>query len=230
MVRGVVLGKEVRPVPLSNLIAFLGAAVLLAMTPGPSTIVVLRQTLRSGRGAAFVTTLGNATGLMTWAIAAAFGLTALVAASQMAYDILRILGAVVLAVLGVQSLLRARRGHGDNLAKAVTHGATAETSETPSGWQAYRTGLLTNLTNPKAAVFIVSFLPQFVPTHAPVLLTILLLAALHGVISISWYTILAWMVSRARQVFVHSSVRRRLEQVSGLVLLGFGVRLAVEHR
>lgn len=219
-----------RPVPLSNLIAFLGAAILLAMTPGPSTMVVLRQTLRSGRRAAFVTTLGNATGLMTWAIAAAFGLTALVAASQVAYDVIRILGAVVLAVLGIQSLLRARHVHGDDWEKEITGAAATGAGKTPSGWRAYRTGILTNLTNPKAAVFIVSFLPQFVPEHAPVLLAILALAALHGAISISWYTILAWMVSRARQVFVRPAVRRRLEQVSGLVLLGFSVRLAVEHR
>ncbi|HEV8192036.1 MAG TPA: LysE family translocator [Ktedonobacterales bacterium] len=216
--------------PLSNLIAFLGAAILLAVTPGPSTLVVLRQTLRSGRRTAFVTTLGNASGLMTWAMAAAFGLTALVAASQAAYDVIRILGAVVLAVLGIQSLLRARRGHGDDLAKEIASEAATWTSATPCSWQAYRTGLLTNLTNPKAAVFIVSFLPQFVPAHAPVLITILWLAAMHSVISISWYNVLAWMVSRARQEFVRPSVRRRLEQVSGLVLLGFSVRLAVEHR
>jgi len=217
-------------VPLSNMLAFLGAAVLLAMTPGPSTLVVLRQALRNGRRTAFATTLGNATGLMTWAVAAAFGLTALVAASQVAYDVIRILGAIVLAVLGIQSLLRARRGHDDDFAKEAASDAAHGAADTPSGWRAYRTGILTNLTNPKAAVFIVSFLPQFVPAHAPVFITILLLAAIHGVISISWYNILAWMVSRARQVFMRSSVRRRLEQISGLVLLGFGVRLAVEHR
>ena len=215
--------------PLTNLLAFLGAAILLAMTPGPSTLVVLRQTLRNGRRMAFATTLGNATGLMTWAVAAAFGLTALVAASQVAYDITRILGAVVLAALGIQSLLRARRDRGNEFAKEAA-GEAAVKAASPNGWQAYRTGIVTNLTNPKAAVFIVSFLPQFVPAHAPVFITILLLAALHGVISISWYTILAWMISRARHAFVRSSVRRRLEQISGLVLIGFGVRLAVAHR
>src|SRR5262245_37843249 len=191
------------------------------MTPGPSTLVVLRQPLRRRRRTAFVTTLGNATGLMTWAVAAAFGLTALVAASQVAYDATRILGAVVLAVLGVQSLLRARRdgrgehgreherehahAHGNECAKEAA-GEVVETAAAAVGWRAYRTGIVTNLTNPKAAVFIVSFLPQFVPAQAPVFITILLLAALHGVISISWYTILAWMISRARQAFVRSSV------------------------
>lgn len=215
--------------PLSNLLAFLGAAVLLAMTPGPSTLVVLRQTLRNGRRTAFATTLGNATGLMTWAIAAAFGLTALVAASQVAYDITRILGAIVLAALGVQSLLRARRDRGNEFAKEAAGETAHGTADIPNGWQAYRTGLVTNLTNPKAAVFIVSFLPQFVPAHTPVFATILLLAALHSIISISWYNILAWMVSRARAMFVLLSVRRRLEQLSGLVLIGFGVRLAVEY-
>src|SRR5262249_27318699 len=112
------------------------------MTLGPSTLVVLRQTLRNGRRTAFATTLGNATGLMTWAVAAAFGLTALVAALQFAYDATRVLGAVVLAILGIQSLLRARHGHREEeLAKAAASEETAEPVHTPSDWQAFRTGI-----------------------------------------------------------------------------------------
>lgn len=213
---------------LTTLIAFAGAALLLAMAPGPSTALVLRQTLRGGRRLAFVTTLGNATGLLTWSVAAAFGLSALVAASRIAYDAIKIAGAVVLVALGVQSLLRAHR---DKVADTV--GIVVEEAVPPSGgprWAAFRIGLVTNLANPKAAVFAVSFLPQFVPPHAPVLATILLLTVIRVIVSVCWYTVVAWLVNRARMTFSRHGVRRRLEQVSGILLVSFGLRLAIEHR
>jgi threonine/homoserine/homoserine lactone efflux protein len=93
---------------LSTFLAFLAAVTLLAMVPGPSTALVLRQTLRGGRRAAFATTLGNGTGLLLWSVAAAFGLSTLVAASQTAYDAIKLLGTVVLVGLGVQTLWHAR--------------------------------------------------------------------------------------------------------------------------
>jgi hypothetical protein len=95
---------------LPNLLACASAALLLAMVPGPSTAVVLRQTLRSGRRAALAATLANELGSLFWVLAAAVGLSALVAASQLAYDVLRLVGALVLVALGAQSLWRARRG------------------------------------------------------------------------------------------------------------------------
>src|SRR5579864_6567351 len=91
-----------------TLLAFAGAALLLAMVPGPSTAVVIQQTLRSGRGAAFAATLANEVGLLFWAVTASLGLSVLIAASQVAYDALRVGGAAVLIVLGIQSILHTR--------------------------------------------------------------------------------------------------------------------------
>jgi len=107
--------------------------------------------------------------------------------------------------------------------------ATAGTSHT-SLRAAYRAGLLTNLANPKAAGFAISFLPQFVPPHAPVLATVLALASIQVLVSILWYTGVAWFVNQARRLFARDDVRRRMEQVSGLLLIGFGVRMAVQQR
>ncbi len=214
---------------LTSVLTFGGAALLLAMVPGPTTALVLRQTLQSCRRVAFVTTLGNATGLLCWSVTAAFGLSALVAASQVAYDALKLTGAVVLVALGVQSLWRARRApSGDTAAGASSLGPIR--GHGAGQWPAFRIGVVTNLANPKAAVFALSFLPQFVPPHAPVLATILLLAVVQVLVDIGWYATVAWLVNRARLLFSRRGVRRRLEQASGVVLMGVGLRLAIEHR
>lgn len=241
-----------------NLLALAGAALLLAIVPGPSTAVILRQALRNGRRAALAATLANEVGALCWALAASLGVSALVTASQVAYDALRVVGAVALVALGVQALWRSRRGegvgrrahahdasdatdrddimssgvgaHADAASTALDAGRVA-TRRNASGetWQAFRVGLVATLANPKAAVFAASFLPQFVPAHAPILATLLLLAVEWVLVDLCWYVVLIWLVSQAHDWLTRSTVRRRLEQVTGLALIGFGARLAFER-
>ncbi|GGO39198.1 lysine transporter LysE [Streptomyces lasiicapitis] len=205
---------------LTTLIAFLGACTLIAASPGPSTVLIIKQSLRSRR-AGFMTVLGNETGIFLWGLAAACGLTALVAASQLAYDIMRVVGAVVLLAFGAQTLWNARK---------KKTGADEEDApvKAQSSWAAYRSGLLLNLANPKAAVFAMSFLPQFVPSGAPQLPFMIGLAALWAVYEVGYYGLYVWFVGRMKAVLSRAAVRRRLEQVSGGVLVLLGVRLAVE--
>ncbi|MFF3714129.1 LysE family translocator [Streptomyces phaeochromogenes] len=205
---------------LSTLLAFLGACTLIAASPGPSTVLIIRQSLQSRRSG-FLTVLGNETGVFVWGVVAAFGLTALLAASEMAYDVMRVVGAVVLVVFGVQMLWQAR-GAKDATDDGLGRGGGK------SGWASYRTGLLINLANPKAAIFAMSFLPQFVPEGAPHLPTMVGLAALWAVYEIGYYGLYVWFVGRMRTVLSRAGVRRRLEQVSGGVLLLLGARLALE--
>ncbi|GIH97901.1 LysE family translocator [Planobispora siamensis] len=207
------------------LIAFIGSCFLLAMIPGASTAVILRQTLRAGRGPGMAATLGNETGILLWALAAAFGLSALVLASEVAYDIMRIVGAVFLVVMGAQSIWQARAG------REAERPQEEPVAETPRGWRrSYLLGLSTCLANPKAAVFAMSFLPQFVPEGANVPLTLVALAVIWVLVDTVWYGLFIWMVGRAKTVFGRPAVRRRLERISGVVLIGLGVRLAVEAR
>jgi threonine/homoserine/homoserine lactone efflux protein len=183
---------------MTSFAAFVGAAFLIAMVPGPSTVVILRRAVVNGRRTGMATVLGNECGVLMWGLAAAFGLSALLLASQVAYDIIRIVGAAVLVWMGV-SLRRAY-------------------------WQ----GLVTNFANPKAGVFAVSFLPQFVPHGAPVLLTLLAFSVIWAVVDLIWYLPLVWLAGRVGGVLQRQSVRRRMEQVSGALLVSLGVRLATE--
>jgi threonine/homoserine/homoserine lactone efflux protein len=202
------------------LMAFIGACVLVAMVPGVSTAIIIRQTIRDGRGSGFAATLGNETGILLWALAAAFGLTALLLASQVAYDTMRVVGAVVLVVMGAQALWQARGTR-----------AEAEEPVAVAGWhRAYLAGLGTCMANPKAAVFAMSFLPQFVPPGQNVPVMLVVLALIWVTVDLVWFSLVIWTVSRAKAFLGRPGVRRRLEQVSGVVLIGLGVKLATESR
>jgi threonine/homoserine/homoserine lactone efflux protein len=166
-----------------------------------------------GPRAAMAAGAGVCLGVVVWGAATAVGLAALVAASPKAYDALRLAGAAYLLWLGVRTWRQA----GDEL-------------DARAGGRWFRTGLLTNLLNPKVAVFYVSFLPQFVPSGAPVLPTSLLLAGIHAVEGLLWFALLAGTTARLRVVLARERVRRAVQRVTATVLVGFGVRLVLESR
>jgi threonine/homoserine/homoserine lactone efflux protein len=204
----------------TSLIAFIGAAFLVAMAPGPSTVVILRRSVADGRRTGTAAVLGNECGVLLWGLAAAFGLSALLLASQIAYDVIRIAGAAVLVWMGARALWQARRRAG----AAEEPAAAASVSLRRAYWQ----GLVTNAANPKAGLFAVSFLPQFVPEDAAVLPTLLLLSVIWALVDLVWYLPVVWLAGRVGGVLRRPSVRRRMEQISGAVLVGLGVRLAVD--
>jgi threonine/homoserine/homoserine lactone efflux protein len=188
--------------------------------------MILRQSMGSGRRAGAATVLGNETGVLLWGLAAAFGVSALLLASRLAYDTMRIVGAGVLVYLGLRTLWQARRGH----RTAEGRPAAEEARQRGSLWRCYRLGVLTNVANPKAGVFAVSFLPQFVPEGAPVFAMLMLLSLMWVLIDAVWYFGVLWLSDRAKRVFERPSARRGLERVSGVVLVGLGIRLAAESR
>lgn len=200
--------------------AFLAAVLLLAMVPGPATALVIRRSAVHGTRAALPVIGGIELGIYLWALAAAVGLAALVAASEAAYVVLRVAGACVLIVLGVQAWRTARH---------ITDAAGPRPVGAP-GWRwSAGAGALTNLANPKAAVFAFAFYPQFIPAGADVLTTTMLLGLLQVIVDAGWYVLLATLVGRARGLFSRAAVRRRLERITGAVLIGLGVRLAADR-
>jgi threonine/homoserine/homoserine lactone efflux protein len=197
------------------LLAFVPVAALLTITPGAATAMVVRSAVRGGRRRALLTTIGNSIGVMAWACFAAVGIAAVVAASAEAFTAIKLVGAVVLLVLGLQSL-RGKRA--------------AETVVAPAGGAPMRDGFVTSVANPKLAVFFVALFPQFVPDGAPVLACALLMAAMVVAFDLVWYSTLAYLVARARRAFVEGPWLARVERVTGAVLVGLGVRLALERR
>jgi threonine/homoserine/homoserine lactone efflux protein len=200
---------------VSWLLAFVPVAALLTITPGAGTAMIVRSAVRGGQRRALLTTIGNSIGVLAWASFAAVGIAAVVAASAEAFTAMKLVGAAVLLVLGLQSL-RGRR--------------VAETVAAPPGGAPLRDGLLTSVANPKLAVFFAALFPQFVPDGASVLLCALLMAGTIVVFDLVWYSTLAYLVARARRAFVEGPWLARAERVTGAVLVGLGVRLALERR
>jgi threonine/homoserine/homoserine lactone efflux protein len=203
------------------LITFAPIARLLTITPGATTALVVRNALRGGRRHAFWTTSGNSAGVLAWGCCAAAGVAAVVAASATAFDVIKIVGAIVLVVMGARSLL----GPGPRPTQAGS-----PVPEQVSDRRALRDGLVTSLANPKLAVFFVALFPQFVPRGTPVLPAALAMVGVIIAFDLIWYSVLAALVSRAKRHFIEGRWARRVERVTGAVLVWLGVRLALERR
>ena len=196
-----------------QVLAFVGVAVVLSVTPGPDMALVLRNTVRGGRPEGLRTVAGIALGLLGWASASALGVAAILAASSTLFTALKLAGGVYLVYLGIQSLL------------ALRHGEATQAERRPPG-SAFRQGLVTNLLNPKLAVLFTTLLPQFIDTDEPAVAKSALLAAIFVSIGLTWlvaYTLIVESVARSR------TFRRVTEAVSGVVLVALGAKLAVER-
>ncbi|MGY1728181.1 LysE family translocator [Geodermatophilus sp. SYSU D01062] len=212
------------PALLPALPAFLGAVLLIAATPGPAVALIVRRAALRGTAAAVPTVLGLEAGLFVWALLAGAGVAAAVAASEAGFLVLRAVGAAVLLWLGGRALWRALRGG---------PGPAPDTAAGPvrRRWGgAFAEGLLVQLANPKLAVFMIAFYPQFVPAGGSPLPTAALLGLLQVTVETALYLGLAAGVGRAGSWFRRPRVRRGLDATSGAVLVGLGVRVAAASR
>jgi RhtB (resistance to homoserine/threonine) family protein len=199
------------------LLPFLAISILLIAIPGPDTAVVTKNALLGGRRGGVLSALGVSTGLTVWTFAAALGIATLLRASEAAFLALKIAGALYLIWIGIQ-MLRAR----DPLAESTG-------PRTTSGAKALRQGLLSDLGNPKIAVFFTSFLPQVVHGGA-VFLPLLVLGGLFAVLTLAWLAAYALLIGRSSALLRRPGVRKVVDRVTGVVLIAFGLRLALEHR
>ncbi|MBF9069895.1 LysE family translocator [Streptacidiphilus fuscans] len=215
----------------SALASFAVVAGLLTLIPGLDTALVLRSAAARGRAHGFATALGINTGALCWGAAAACGATAVLTVSQEAYLGLRIAGAAYLLWLGV-GMLRAAGRPEAALGGPVGDGSAQAAAPLS---HSYRRGLTTNLLNPKIGVFYTAMLPQFIPPHASHLAMGLLLALVHDVEGMAWFSLLILGTTRLRAALRHlrlrrDAVRRALDAVTGVTLIGFGVELALSER
>jgi RhtB (resistance to homoserine/threonine) family protein len=202
-----------------DLVPFLLLSVLLILIPGPDTAVVTKNALGGGRRGGLFASLGVAIGLMTWTLMAALGIAALLRASEVAFTALKIVGAVYLVWIGIQ-LLR-------------TPGAAAAAGlggRPVRARKALRQGLLSDLGNPKIAVFFTSFLPQFVHGDGSPFGALLLLGSIFAVLTLAWLSAYGTAIGHGTKLLRRPGVQKALDRFTGVVLIGFGVRLAFEHR
>jgi RhtB (resistance to homoserine/threonine) family protein len=197
-----------------ELLPFLVVALAVVVTPGVDMALVTRNALVHGRRAALATALGINVGIAFWSVAAAAGLAAVVAASAEVFTAIKLAGAAYLVWLGVQALRSA----------GAPREARARGRSRP-----FRQGLVSNLLNPKIAVFFTSLLPQFVGAEAGIG-ELLLLGALFNLMGVAWLSLYAAAVARGRDVLGRPRVRRTIDRITGAVLVALGVRLALGDR
>jgi threonine/homoserine/homoserine lactone efflux protein len=202
-----------------SILAFIAIAALLTILPGADMALVAKVTLLDGRRAAFFTSLGICAGLPVHASASALGLSLILATSAEAFTVVKFAGAAYLAYLGIRTI---RDSIGPVADPAVPGGRVR------SDRAAFAQGWLSNVLNPKVALFYLTFLPQFISPGDNVLAKSLLLAGIHAVLGLVWLPLYAYAIDRIGAAV--RGARRWLERLSGAALIGLGLRLAFERR
>jgi threonine/homoserine/homoserine lactone efflux protein len=204
--------------------AFLLACVVLAALPGPATALFVHRTVRDGRPAGLAAVAGNEIGLFLWLLAGGAGLSGLLAANHVAFDAMHIVGGLILVSLGVGAWRSANNSEGED-AYASSFTNRLRTGRSPHS--AFRASLVSIAANPKAAVFAVSFLPQFLPRHGALLPTMLILVAIQVTLDTLYCTGVVLLADRARRFLERGAIRRRIERGLGLVLVALGCEFAL---
>jgi threonine/homoserine/homoserine lactone efflux protein len=201
-----------------SLLAFSLAALLLTLTPGLDTALILRTACAEGGKKAFQAALGIDTGCFIWGAIVALGLGALLAVSELAYTVLKVCGSAYLCWLGLQLLIRPRSSFTDSNGDIALH----------NNW--FIRGMLGNVLNPKMGIFYVSFLPQFIPAgHSPLIWTFILVS-IHVVIGTIWSVTLILSTYFASAILKKSSVIRMMDRATGGLFLGFAAKPALSTR
>ncbi len=208
-----------------QVIAFTIAAAILAVTPGNDTVLVMKNALSSGPRAGLATIAGIVSGCVVHGLFSALGISVILVNSAALFNFVKLAGAGYLLFLGVQTLWRLWRTRQNEAAVSV---------EIPRGSKrvrrAFGEGFLTNVLNPKVAIFYLSFLPQFISPENSVFERSLLLTAIHQVLGTLWLCCVVLFVTRLQGFLSRASVRRKLEALTGAVLIAFGLKLAVEQQ
>jgi len=208
-----------------GLLAFLGVAVLVIVTPGPDTALTIRNALLGGWRAGTATAVGVVTGQAIWAFGTSIGIVGLLVTSEALFVAVKLIGAGYLMFLGAQSI-RAALAHAP---RAEPSGGRVQECGLPPS-RAFRQGIVNDLSNPKMAAFFTSLLPQFVPSRDVSFATPMALGLLFCFMTLAWLTLYAGAVARIGEVLRRPAIHRALEGLTGVVLVGLGIRLASEHR
>ncbi|MEV2253478.1 LysE family translocator [Streptomyces sp. NPDC050147] len=199
-----------------QLLTAAGVLAVLTMVPGPDMAVVTKRAISAGWRDGLRTVGGITGGLLLWGVLTVVGLAAVLAASAAAYTVVKLAGAAYLVFLGVQALIQSRRGRAQ----------TADTLPAAPVGSPWRTGLVSNVFNPKIAVFYTGLLPTLAPSGLPPHAGMALLVLIHALLTAVWLGSYVMLLAKARAFFQQPSVRRSMDRIMGIVLIGFGLKVA----
>lgn len=201
----------------SLIIPYLIAITLLTITPGLDSTLIVRTATIESRSKAFQTALGINFGCMVWGFIVAVGIGSIILASDLAFMILKWLGAIYLAWLGLNMLIKPRH-------------SIEEPQKTIDQTNWFLRGFLGNLLNPKVGIFYITFLPQFIPSHASVIYWMIGLVSIHIVLGITWSLFLIYMIDRIKPYFKKAIFIKYMNQLTGCVFMMFAVKLFLAKR
>ncbi len=202
---------------MSDFFTFLLLSLFVVMSPGVDTALITKRTIADGRKNGYKMALGITTGSLVHTLAAAFGLSAILMQSALAFEIVKYIGAIYLIYLGISSFW-ARKNVGDNEIDVVNRKS------------AFKQGLLSNVLNPKVAMFFITFLPQFVSNGSHVTTQLITMGIIYTLLSISWFFVYVFFINSLREWLLSVKVQRMMDQATGVVLIGFGLKLALEKQ
>ena len=205
-----------------HLLVYVGIVVAIVLLPGPDTAVVTKNALIHGREAALGSAIGANVGVSVWTLATALGVAAILRSSATVYDALKLVGAMYLVWIGARTLWDSRKGRGEG-------GGIAAPRRAIDGRGGFMQGLFSDLANPKVGIFFTSLLPQFVSPHGPALVEMLMLGGIYIVISLVWMCGYALLAVRLAHLLSRPRVKAGIDRFSGFVLVGVGIRLAIER-
>jgi threonine/homoserine/homoserine lactone efflux protein len=206
----------------NHLLVYVGVVVAIALLPGPDTAVVTKNALIHGREAALGSAIGVNVGLSVWTLATALGVAAILRSSATVYDALKLVGALYLVYIGARTLWESRRS------RAAVDAETA-TARSLDGRGGFLQGVISNLANPKVGIFFTSLLPQFVSPHGSAFLQMLMLGGIFIAFNVFWMCSYALAAVKLSHILSRRRVKAIIDRVSGLVLVGVGIRLAIER-
>jgi len=210
---------------LRDVLSFAAVAGLLTIVPGLDTAMVVRSTAAYGRRHGVATALGVSTGALVWGGAAAVGISALLMASTIAYTVLRVAGAAYMIWMGSRFIVHAARGHAE---VPIEQSDTAQAEQSLA--RSWSSGLATNLLNPKIGAFYVAILPQFIPAHESHLAVGLMLAFVHDIEGLTWFSAIILGVHSVRNVLARRGFQRSVDGITGATLIGFGLKLGLSSK
>lgn len=202
---------------MNDFFTFLVLSLFVVMSPGIDTALITKRTISDGRKAGYQIALGITIGCLVHTVAAAFGLSAILMNSAIAFEVVKYVGAVYLIYLGLSSFMSKQKKNDTSIANTATNEMKKS---------AFNQGLFSNVLNPKVALFFLTFLPQFITTGTNATQQLIVMGVIYSVLSIAWFFVYVFFINYLRKFLLSPKIQRTMDKVTGLVLIGFGIKLA----